>query len=118
MGHSGGIAATAAARPALAGGRVVDLTGSVSGAVAGMLLADLGADVVKVHPPGADPLAGQRGAAMWNRGKRAVTADPSSAEDLLALDQLISGADVLLAGTSGPGIGYDELIDRGRRPGE
>ena len=55
---------------------------------------------------------------MWDRGKRAVTADPSSAEDLLALDRLIAGADVLLVGTSGPGITYRGLIDRGRRPGE
>src|SRR6185437_15637913 len=103
---------------ALAGVRVLELTGSVAGAVAGMLLADLGADVVKVHPPGSVPLPGQSGLAMWDRGKRAATADPSSAEDLLALDQLIAGADVLLVGTSGPGITYCGLIDRGRRPGE
>lgn len=105
-------------RHALAGVRVLDLTGSVAGAVAGMLLADLGADVIKVHPPGGGPLAGQPGRLMWDRGKRAATADPASAEDLLALDQLIAGADVLLVGTSGPGITYRGLIDRGRRPGE
>ena len=46
---------TADKQHALVGVRVLDLTGSVAGAVAGMLLADLGADVVKVHPPGADP---------------------------------------------------------------
>jgi crotonobetainyl-CoA:carnitine CoA-transferase CaiB-like acyl-CoA transferase len=103
---------------ALTGVRVLDLTGSVAGAVAGMLLADLGADVIKVHPPGAVPLASQRGRAMWDRGKRPVTADPASADDLLALDQLIAGADLLLVGTSGPGITYRGLIDRGRRPGE
>ena len=55
---------------------------------------------------------------MWDRGKRAVTADPASADDLLALDQLIAGADVLLVGTSGPGVTYRGLLDRGRRPGE
>jgi crotonobetainyl-CoA:carnitine CoA-transferase CaiB-like acyl-CoA transferase len=109
---------TADKQHALAGVRVLDLTGSVAGAVAGMLLADLGADVVKVHPPGAVPLAGQRGLAMWDRGKRAATADPANAEDLLALDQLIAGADVLIVGTSGPGITYRGLLDRGRRPGE
>jgi crotonobetainyl-CoA:carnitine CoA-transferase CaiB-like acyl-CoA transferase len=105
-------------QPALTSVRVLDLTGSVAGAVAGMLLADLGADVVKVHPPGALPPAGRPGLAMWDRGKRAATADPSNAEDLLVLDQLIAGADVLLAGTSGPGITYRGLIDRGCRPGE
>ena len=105
-------------QPALAGVRVLDLAGGVAGAVAGMLLADLGADVVKVHPPGSVPLAGQRGLAMWDRGKRAATVDPSSPEDLRVLDQLIAGADVLLVGTSGPGVTYRGLIDRGRRPGE
>ena len=105
-------------RHALAGVRVLDLTGSVAGAVAGMLLADLGADVVKVHRPGEAPLAGRGAAAMWDRGKRAVTADPASGEDLLALDRLIAGADVLIVGTTGPGISYRALIDRGRRPGE
>jgi len=103
---------------ALAGVRVLDLTGSLAGAVAGMLLADLGADVVKVHPPGSGSLAGRSGRAMWDRGKRAATADPSNEEDLLALDRLIAGADVLLVGTGGPGITYRALIDRGRRPGE
>ena len=105
-------------QPALAGVRVLDLTGGMAGAVAGMLLADLGADVVKVHPPGPAARPGRPALAMWDRGKRAATADPSSAEDLAALDQLIAGADVLLAGTSGPGVTYRDLIDRGRRPGE
>ena len=71
---------TAEEQHALAGVRVLDLTGGVAGAIAGMLLADLGADVVKVHPPGSVPLAGRGGRAMWDRGKRAATADPSSAE--------------------------------------
>ena len=73
-------------RHALAGVRVLDLTGTVAGAVAGMLLADLGADVVKVHPPGPGLLAGQRGRPMWDRGKRAVTVDPASEDDLAASD--------------------------------
>ena len=69
-----------------------------------MLLADLGADVVKcTRPDRFRPQAGH-GLAMWDRGKRAVTADRSSASDLLALDQLIAGADVLLVGTDGPGV--------------
>jgi len=118
MGHSGGFVPRAEEQHALAGVRVLDLTGSVAGAIAGMLLADLGADVVKVHPPGSVPRPYRRGAAMWDRGKRVVTADPSSPEDMLALGRLLDGADVLLVGTSGPGITYRGLIDRGRRPGE
>jgi crotonobetainyl-CoA:carnitine CoA-transferase CaiB-like acyl-CoA transferase len=118
MRHNGGFVTTAEEQHALADVRVLDLAGGAAGAIAGMLLADLGADVVKVHPPEPAGLAGRRGPAMWDRGKRAATADPSSAEDLLALDQLIAGADVLLVGTSGPGITYRGLIDRGRRPGE
>ena len=55
---------------------------------------------------------------MWDRGKRAATADPSSAEDLLALDRLVGGADVVLVGTSGPGLTYHDLLDRGQAPGE
>ena len=82
MGHSGGFGPTAEERHALAGVRVLDLTGTVAGAVAGMLLADLGADVVKVHPPGPP---GQPGHAMWDRGKRAVTADPSVMADQMKL---------------------------------
>jgi crotonobetainyl-CoA:carnitine CoA-transferase CaiB-like acyl-CoA transferase len=109
---------TAEERHALSGVRVLDLTDGVAGAVAGMLLADLGADVIKVHSPGSAALPGRPGLAMWDRGKRAATADPSSAADLQVLDQLIAGADVLLVGTSGPGITYRGLIDRGRRPGE
>lgn len=108
---------TADDQHALADVRVLDLTGTVAGSVAGMLLADLGADVVKVHPPGTVPLAGQPGRAMWDRGKRAVTADPASAEDLRVLDRLIAAADVLLAGTDGPGITYRDLTGRGHLPG-
>ena len=51
---------TAEEQHALAGVRVLDLAGSVAGAIAGMLLADLGADVVKVHPPGDVPLADRK----------------------------------------------------------
>lgn len=103
---------------ALSGVRVLDLTGTVAGSVAGMLLADLGGDVVTVHPPGPGPLADQPGLAMWDRGKRAVTVDKASTDDLRALDRLIAAADVLLVGTGGAGITYHELTGRGLRAGE
>ncbi|HUZ51331.1 MAG TPA: CoA transferase [Streptosporangiaceae bacterium] len=102
---------------ALAGVRVLDLTGGLAGPVAGMLLADLGADVVKVHPPGAGPSGAQPGPHMWDRGKRAGVLDPASPADLEALDRLVEGADVVLAGTSGAAMAYDELLGRGHVPG-
>ena len=64
---------------ALAGVRVLDLTGGVAGPVAGMLLADLGADVVKVYPRGGGPSAAEPGLHMWDRGKRAGVLSPDSA---------------------------------------
>ena len=43
----------------LAGVRVVELATGVAGAYAGKLLADFGADVIKVEPPGGDPVRAQ-----------------------------------------------------------
>jgi crotonobetainyl-CoA:carnitine CoA-transferase CaiB-like acyl-CoA transferase len=102
---------------ALDGVRVLDLTGGLAGPVAGMLLADLGADVVKVYPPGDGPSATQPGLHMWDRGKRAGVLDRARRADLEALDALIGGADVLLVGTSGPAVTYAELLRRGHSPG-
>jgi crotonobetainyl-CoA:carnitine CoA-transferase CaiB-like acyl-CoA transferase len=102
---------------ALAGVRVLDLTSGLAGPVAGMLLADLGADVVKVCLPGEGPSASQPGLHMWDRGKKAGVLGPDRPADLEALDVLIGGADVLLVGTSGPVVTYAELLSRGHVPG-
>lgn len=87
--------------------RVVDLAGSF-GAYAGRLLADLGAQVIRVVPRSGDPLADHRpvistptGAASafsWfvNLGKDIVALDLERPEDLAELAQLIGSADILL----------------------
>jgi crotonobetainyl-CoA:carnitine CoA-transferase CaiB-like acyl-CoA transferase len=103
---------------ALAGVRVADLTGGLAGPVAGMLLADLGADVIKVHAPGRESLDRQPGRHMWDRGKRSVIADRSRTGDMLALDRLIRCADVVLVGTGGGAVSYDDLVERGHVPGQ
>jgi crotonobetainyl-CoA:carnitine CoA-transferase CaiB-like acyl-CoA transferase len=103
---------------ALAGVRVADLTGGRAGPVAGMLLADLGADVIKVGAPGGGPSAAEPGLHMWDRGKRSAVLDPARAGDLAALDRLVSRADVVLVGTQEPGLGYQDLLDRGLAPGQ
>jgi CoA:oxalate CoA-transferase len=89
----------------LSGIRVIDLTRVLSGPFATMLLADMGADVVKIETPGVgDPVRqqGDEGAGMrfyfasFNRNKRSVTLDlrKSEGKDLLA--KLLVDADVLV----------------------
>jgi crotonobetainyl-CoA:carnitine CoA-transferase CaiB-like acyl-CoA transferase len=80
----------------LGGLRVIDLSTGIAGPMATMLLADHGADVVKVEPPGGDPTRSNTGARVWHRGKRSLTLDlddPSHHEQLLAL---LDRADVLV----------------------
>ena len=60
---------------ALDGIKVLDLSWGIAGPVTGMLLADHGADVVKVEPPGGDPFRGMSGYATWLRGRRSIELD-------------------------------------------
>ncbi len=80
-----------------AGVKVIDLTQGMAGPMAAMVLADYGADVVKVEPPGGDWARGTlRGFHMWNRGKRSIAldlTDPAAHGELLAL---LRWADVVL----------------------
>jgi len=105
------------AEGALTGIRVLDLTAGRAGPVAGMLLADLGADVIKIHLPGGAPSAAEPGLHMWDRGKRTATVDPARPGDLTRLDDLVGRADVVLAGTEVRGLAYDDLRGRGAEPG-
>jgi len=87
----------------LDGVRVVDLTSNISGPYGTMILADLGADVIKVERPGGgddarrmSPVRGS-GSAYFvaiNRNKRSVTLDLSEADDLERLHALLAEADV------------------------
>ena len=56
----------------LEGVRVIDLSWGIAGPVTGMLLADHGADVVKIEPPGGDPFRASAGYAAWLRGRRSL----------------------------------------------
>jgi crotonobetainyl-CoA:carnitine CoA-transferase CaiB-like acyl-CoA transferase len=110
----------------LAGLRVVDLCDE-SGWLAGKILGDLGADVVKVEPPGGD-LAGRRSPYLggvvdperslpWlalNTSKRGVTLDLDRPEGRALLDRLLARADVLLD-TTLPGEGPWTDIEAGLR---
>ena len=83
--------------------RVVEIANFITGPYAGMLLADLGAEVIKVeHPEGGDPFrAWSHGTyspqfRAYNRGKRSLTLDLKSADGCKILHKLISQADVLI----------------------
>lgn len=95
----------------LAGVEVVELAGMGPGPHAAMMLADLGADVLRVQRPGAAVSGPQL------RGRRIVTADLKDADDRDRVRDLIDGADVLLEGfrpgvTERLGLGPDECCRR------
>ncbi len=77
--------------------RVIDLSSGAVGGVASMVLADFGADVVKVERPGGDPWRGLPNAPVWLRGKRSIELDLASHEGQAALQRLTMGADVVVA---------------------
>lgn len=81
----------------LGGIRVVDLTTGIAGPMTTMLLADNGADVVKVEPPGGDPTRRtESGARVWARGKRSVVLDLHDDHDHARVLDLIDRADVVV----------------------
>jgi crotonobetainyl-CoA:carnitine CoA-transferase CaiB-like acyl-CoA transferase len=82
----------------LAGFRVVEICTGISGPVAAMLLAEAGADVIKVEPPRGDAMRASPGFRTWNRSKRGIALDLETADGRSQLGQLLSAADVLLHG--------------------
>jgi len=87
----------------LDGIRVLEQGTFITGPAAGMLLGDLGADVVKIEQPETgDPFRAFKGGLYsphyqtYNRNKRSITLNTKNAEDLEAFDELIRGADVYI----------------------
>ena len=103
----------------LAGIKVVEFTHMVMGPAAGLVLADLGADVVKVEPVGGDKTRRLRGSgagyfAMYNRNKKSLAIDLKSAEGKEIALKLIEDADVFIenfrpGALDKLGFGYDAL---------
>ena len=103
----------------LSGIRVVDLTSMVFGPYATQIMADMGADVIKVEPPAGDntryinagPAPGLGGVYVnVNRGKRSVVLDLRQDSDKEALRRLIATADVFIHSMRGKAIaklGFD-----------
>jgi crotonobetainyl-CoA:carnitine CoA-transferase CaiB-like acyl-CoA transferase len=104
----------------LSGLRVVDLTRILAGPFCSMLLADMGAEVIKIETPGqGDPVRRQgvvREGLSWyfagfNRNKRSLTLNLRQPEGRAVLEKLITGGDVLVENFRPgvlPAMGFDE----------
>lgn len=110
----------------LKGVTVLEMGTFITGPAAGMLLADLGANVIKIEQPGTgDPFRAFKGGLYsphfqtYNRNKRSVTLDPKKPADLAALDALVETADVFIQNFR-PGVakrlGVDPERLRARNP--
>src|SRR5882757_5527842 len=85
----------------LDGVTVLETASFVSGPYVGQLLADLGADVIKIeNPKGGDPFRGANGYASdfqsYNPGKRSIALDITTAAGADVMRKLIAKADVLV----------------------
>lgn len=97
---------SASCYPALSGVKVIELGHSVAAPFAGQILADLGAEVIKIERPGVGDDARHWGPPFWhdasatfqaiNRKKRSVCLDIKSAEGIEQLKRLVDQADVLI----------------------
>ena len=108
----------------LEGVRVVEMTHMVMGPSCGMILAQLGAEVIKVEPPAGDKTRSLGGMGtsffpLFNRGKRSVVLDLAISEDRETMHRLLATADIFLENfrdgqLEKQGLGADEL--RARHP--
>ena len=106
----------------LDGVKVVEFTEIIAGPFAGMLLSDMGADVIKVEPPWGDPWRGtqpisateSRVFMAYNRGKRSITLDLTTEAAAEVLARLIPQMDVAIVNyrpdvAARLGVDYDSL---------
>jgi formyl-CoA transferase len=106
----------------LEGVKVLELGQLIAGPFAGKFFADFGAEVIKIEPPGGDPLRTwrklHRGTSLWwyvqNRNKKSVTADLRQPEGQEVVRRIAKGADVVIEnfrpGTLEKwGLGYERL---------
>jgi crotonobetainyl-CoA:carnitine CoA-transferase CaiB-like acyl-CoA transferase len=99
---------------ALDGVRILDLSWGIAGPLGVLLMAEQGADVIKVEPPGGDPFREYSGYAVWNRSRRAVTVDLKSDAGRAAFTKLAATADVVVESFRPDvmdrlGVGYGSL---------
>ena len=97
---------------ALEGIRVLDLSTGIAGPMAAMFMADFGAEVVKVEPPGGDTARCMAGFAVWNRNKRGIVVDRGCEPGRRRLFEFVAGADVCVTSELGPDLDPSALSER------
>ena len=113
---------------ALTGLNVLDVTQVMAGPYCAMVLADLGADVVKIEPPAGDSTRQMPGATgtdspsfnAVNRGKRSVVLNLKSADGRAVFERLARSTDILIENyrpgvMDALGLGYDALAPLNQR---
>ena len=103
----------------LEGVKIIEFTHMVMGPTVGVILADLGADVIKVEPIGGDNTRRLVGSGsgyfpMYNRNKKSITLNLKSEEGLAVAHKLIADTDVMIenfrpGAMDKLGLGYDQL---------
>ena len=89
-----------------AGLKVVEISQGMSGPMVGMILADFGADVIKVEPPAGDWARTLPGFLMWNRGKRSIALDLRTAAHRCELDRILQDSDIVVVN-----LGHDSVLE-------
>jgi crotonobetainyl-CoA:carnitine CoA-transferase CaiB-like acyl-CoA transferase len=104
---------------AFSGVRIIDFTQGIAGPMATMNLADFGAEVIKVEPPGGDRMKDHPGYICWNRNKQRLVLDVHRFDGLHAARELLATADAAVFDCH-PGelerIGLDAVTLRAANP--
>jgi len=99
--------------------RIVEIGEGMAVQVAGLMLSELGAEILKIERPGGDPTRGTAPFANWNRGKKSLVLDLDTSEGLAALAQRLAGADALLhqfTPSRAKALGLDDASLAARHP--
>lgn len=116
------------AAPPLSGIRIVEIGHFIAAPFASRILGDLGAEIIKIEPPGGDPVRGwgaqANGASLWwsvhGRNKRSVAVDLKSPEGAEAVGRIIARSDALIENQRPGGLarlGFDRERLQDLRPG-
>jgi crotonobetainyl-CoA:carnitine CoA-transferase CaiB-like acyl-CoA transferase len=85
---------------ALSGINLLEVHSNLGAAYAAMLLAEQGADTIKVEPPGGAPERGTPHFHVLNRSKRSVSLDPTSSDGKWSITALVKSADIVITGST------------------